>query len=92
MNGELNMRDIGELNENSLKEAVECISNTIDAALEACFNNEEEWSEIRKEIFDSWALICAFGDLEERDGTDGFGEFMWHYNEIQRANEGNKEN
>jgi hypothetical protein len=69
------MRDIGKLNENSLNEAKECIANTIDAALEACFN-EKEWADTRKEIFNSWTLICAYMG----DGDDGFGEFIHYYN------------
>ena len=43
-----------------LKEALGCIAATIDAALEACFNNEEEWKATRKEIFDSWTMITGF--------------------------------
>jgi hypothetical protein len=66
------MSDIGKLNEGIevfvmpkdshtlLKEALGCIAATIDAALEACFNNEEEWKATRTEIFDSWTLITGF--------------------------------
>lgn len=74
------------LERDSLSEAVELISATIGAAIEACYsegsNRDDggEWADHRKQIWNAWELLCMFGDLYDRD--DNYGEFAYQWNAL----------
>ena len=71
------MKRTEKLTENSLKEAVTLINETLEAGIEACYQSDG-YGHLVQEIIEAWDLIICFGDLDDSDDT--FGEFYYQYN------------